>query len=96
MTPPPLHLQIVQHLGPSNRSMRCPLFTFCDAPAFTKGCLGSNEHPCNLQFPPFAQQARCSSSGSFEINGKGDLGHGGKGKPESPGLTWGGVKALYR
>lgn len=96
VSPPTLSLRVGQHWWPSHRFMRCPLFTLCDAPAFTKVCLGTDEHWCDLQVPPFTPYARCSSSGSFVINGKGGPGRCGKGKPEADVMTWGGVKALYR
>ena len=95
MIPPTLKLRVGQHSRPSNNFWRCPLFTLCDAPAYTKVCLGNDIGPCALQVPPFSDFATCSTSGSFVLNGKGGPGRCGKGKPETS-ETWGGVKALYR
>ena len=98
--PPALRLQVGQHARPSNRFLRCPLFTLCDAPAYTKVCLGSDFHECDIEVPPYTRIAYCSSSGSFVING-GPGGGPGRcsryGKPEiATATTWGAVKSLFR
>jgi hypothetical protein len=95
VTPPALELRVVQHWWPSNRFLRCPLFTLCDAPAYTKVCLGDDLEACDLEVPPFSKFALCSTSRGFAINGKGGPGRCGKGKLELQ-ASWGGVKALYR
>ena len=39
-------LRIIQHDSPSNPMFRCPLLTTCDAPVFTKLCVGDDATPC--------------------------------------------------
>jgi len=102
--PPQINMSTVQHFLPSNVYFRCPLFTLCDAPAYTKVCLGDNITLCRTPVPPFPTASQCSTSGAFAIN-----------DPTSPGIgacqpppgktaaaatiestTWGNVKGLYR
>jgi hypothetical protein len=62
----PLPLRVVKHDYFSHRNFLCPLFTLCDAPSFTKVCLGSDLHSCpNL---PWVGDATCSTSGGAIIN----------------------------
>ncbi len=96
--PPELEMTVGQHWWPSNRYLRCPLFTLCDAPAYTKVCLGNNYAPCDLEVPPFSRVAHCSSSGTFVINGSHGIGRCKSSKPEvdvAP-QTWSQVKSLFR
>ena len=99
--PPSLDFQGAGHSAPSNQFFRCPLFTLCDGPVFTKVCLGTNIVPCQTLVPPFPIASKCSTSGSFRIN------------PPQPGKcvsvkadggvansiandTWSNVKSLYQ
>lgn len=101
--PPQLDMTVAQHSTPSNRYFRCPLFTLCDGPVYTKVCLGDNIVPCQTQAPPFPNDSQCSTSGEFVINGPGRLGtcRTAKASPTLlPGAvstrTWSDVKALFR
>jgi hypothetical protein len=95
--PPELSIRGVQHSNPSNSILRCPLFTLCDGPAWTKVCLGDNIVECPSQ-GPLGINARCSSSGTFQINGTGGIGHcKGLQKPAvTEQLSWTRIKSLYR
>ena len=87
-----LVLKVVKHDIPSNQFFQCPLFTLCDAPVYTKVCLGSNITTCRNPEPPFPNNATCSSSGTAFVN-------------PAPGhnctvavtnQAWSTVKGLYR
>lgn len=89
--PNELLLKVVKHDFPSNAYFLCPLFVMCDAPVYTKMCLGSNLTVCQNPNPPYPYTSTCSSSGQAYIN---------------PGplrnctvavnpATWSSVKALY-
>jgi len=88
-----LTLRVVSGAPPANLNFRCPLFTLCDTPFFTKVCLGSDLHPCVADPAyPAAQLATCSTSGVATIN-------------PVPGhsctvavrpTAWSAVKAFYR
>jgi hypothetical protein len=101
--PPQLDIVVASHSAPSNPFFRCPLFTLCDDPAFTKVCLGDDLYMCERQQPPFPMDATCSTSGTFSINAP-SSGVGGCNPPPSkmaanPSVeddTWSNVKALYR
>lgn len=75
--PPEIHLGTRGHFDPANPLFRCPLFTLCDAPAYTKVCLGDDITLCpapiipgcgNPGRPPCPVIAQCSTSGHFAIN----------------------------
>ena len=93
-----------QHNTPSNAFFRCPLFTLCDDPAFTKVCLGTNITACRTPVPPFCPNcSQCSTSGLFTING--NKGIGGlcnpapkTGAPSTAAakVNWSELKELYR
>lgn len=88
-----LTLRVVSGAPPANLFFRCPLFTLCDTPFFTKVCLGSDLHPCVADpLFPASPLATCSTSGVATIN-------------PVPGHTctlpvrqtaWSAVKAIYR
>jgi len=87
-----LALKVVKHDIPSNQFFQCPLFTLCDAPVYTKVCLGSNITTCRNPEPPFPNNSTCSSSGTAFVN-------------PAPGhnctvavtnQAWSTVKGLYR
>lgn len=61
-------LKVVAHSNPGNPFFRCPLFTLCDDPAFTKVCLGQDNDVVTCPFPPGAIACNVSSSGEFFIN----------------------------
>lgn len=61
-------LQVVRHDRPSNAQFQCPLFVLCDAPVYTKVCLGSNRTQCPNPNPPFPNDATCSTSGWAYVN----------------------------
>lgn len=63
-----LALKVVKHDFATNQFFQCPLFTLCDAPVFTKVCLGSNLTTCTNPEPPFANNATCSTSGEAYLN----------------------------
>jgi hypothetical protein len=64
----PNTLRVEAHTTPGNPFFRCPLFTLCDAPVFTKVCLGQDLDTIVCPFPPFAQACTRSTSGEFFIN----------------------------
>lgn len=77
VAPGQFNLSAGQHGSPNNDFFRCPLFTLCDAPAFTKVCLGTNLTLCSAFIiprcdlpgqPRCPQVATCSTSGSFAFN----------------------------
>jgi hypothetical protein len=104
--PPQIDMSTGQHFSPGNVFFRCPLFTLCDAPAFTKVCLGDNLTTCQTPVPPFPMASTCSTSGFFTINNPASPGIGacspppGKAGASAAALaeakTWSGVKDLYR
>jgi hypothetical protein len=104
--PPSFFMEGGQATDPSNPFFRCPLFSLCDAPVFTKVCLGDNIVPCEVQAPPFPLSATCSTSGRFSINVSKDTGLGkcypaGKAGVQSQDkltaeATWSSVKELYK
>jgi len=63
-------LKVVKHDRPSSQFFQCPLFTLCDAPVYTKVCVGSNLTTCPNPEPPFPNNATCSTSGQAYINGR--------------------------
>jgi hypothetical protein len=90
-----LRLLVWSHDTPRNEFFRCPLATLCDAPYFTKVCLGDNVVPCVNPEGPNGPQAQCSTSGEAVINPL----HNSQ-SPCAPTAvertTWTGVKSLYR
>jgi hypothetical protein len=102
--PPGLTVQVGQHSAPGNVLFRCPLFTLCDGPVFTKVCLGTNIVSCQTQVPPFPNASLCSTSGEFAFQPQ----HKGTcANPPKAGVdgyahqiendkTWSNVKSLYR
>jgi len=63
-----LPLRVVKHDAPSNQFFQCPVLVMCDAPVFTKVCVGSNQTVCRNPEPPFANNATCSTSGEAFVN----------------------------
>jgi len=101
--PPRISFTGVQHSDPSNVFFRCPLFTLCDGPVFTKVCLGDNIVDCETPIPPFPIASKCSTSGSFVINPAPgqegsctSLGKAGETLHAVQSDTWSNVKSLYR
>lgn len=68
--PQEISLKVVKHDRPSSQFFQCPLFTVCDAPVYTKVCVGSNLTTCPNPEPPFPNNATCSTSGQAWINGR--------------------------
>lgn len=68
--PQEITLKVVKHDRPSSQFFQCPLFTVCDAPVYTKVCVGSNLTTCPNPEPPFPNNATCSTSGQAWINGR--------------------------
>ena len=64
----PVTLRVESHTNPGNQFFRCPLFTLCDEPVFTKVCLGSDQETIVCPFPPGALACTTSTSGEFFIN----------------------------
>jgi len=93
-------LQVEAHSTPGNPFFRCPLFNLCDAPAYTKVCLGDNIETAVCPFPPGALACLYSSSGQFLLNPVGgpcDCGALDSCLPTAiDARTWGEVKGLYR
>ena len=100
--PPQLSFGGVQHASPSNVFFRCPLFTLCDGPVFTKVCLGTNIVDCQTPVPPFPNASKCSTSGGFQINAPNDQSgtcaapKAGFAAANVQSDTWSNVKNLYR
>jgi hypothetical protein len=86
-----LSLTVVKHDVTSNQFFQCPLFSLCDAPVYTKVCLGSNQTLCRNPEPPFPNNATCSTSGQAYIN-PGPSRHCTVGVAPT---TWSGMKSLY-
>jgi hypothetical protein len=86
----------------SNPFFQCPLFVLCDAPIYTKVCLGSNITTCPYPEPPFPpMDALCSTSGEAFINRaiphpKECVVASNDCKIAVQPESWSGVKALYR
>jgi hypothetical protein len=85
-----LALKVVKHDVPSNQFYQCPLFVLCDAPTYTKVCLGSNITACRNPEPPFPNNAQCSTSGEAFVNGSRNC------TVAVTPTNWSSVKALYR
>jgi hypothetical protein len=66
--PSETRLRVVKHDQPANAFFQCPLFVLCDAPVYTKVCLGSNLTLCRNPEPPFPNNATCSTSGEAWLN----------------------------
>lgn len=87
-----LRLRVTKKSFASNQFFQCPLFVLCDAPTYTKVCLGSNLTLCANPEPPFPINATCSTSGEAFINPA-------PGRNCTVGVaqeSWSGVKALFR
>ena len=94
-----LRLRVVKHDQPSNAFFQCPLFVLCDAPVYTKVCVGSNLSLCRNPEPPFAINATCSTSGEAWLNPGPSVGCGIAESPCTIAVApqaWSQVKALYR
>lgn len=96
-----LDLLVVKHDQASNEFFQCPYFVLCDAPVYTKVCLGYTT-TCPNPNPPYPDNATCSTSGEAWVNDpyrKCCLSC-----PEVPAdctvdvtpETWSAVKGLYR
>ena len=100
--PPALTFGGAQHASPSNVFFRCPLFTLCDGPVFTKVCLGTNIVDCQTPVPPFPNASKCSTSGGFKLNAPNNEAgtcsnlKGGLAVNTIQSDTWSNVKNLYR
>jgi hypothetical protein len=60
-------LQVVKHDHASNQYFQCPLLVLCDAPVYTKVCVGT-VRVCQNPEPPFANNAMCSTGQQAWIN----------------------------
>jgi hypothetical protein len=92
-----LRLIGTDHDSPANSYFQCPLATLCDAPVYTKVCLGDNVTSCPNPDAPHGDPSLCSTSGYFVLNPPDGMNiHA----PCSPTAvqpsSWGGVKGLYR
>ena len=94
-----LRLRVARADPASNPLFQCPLFVLCDAPVYTKVCLGFNITICRNPEPPFPINATCSTSGEAFLNRNHPLECSFVSddcliavQPES----WSRVKALYR
>lgn len=61
-------LTVTKKYQASNQFFQCPLFILCDAPIYTKVCLGSNVTTCQNPEPPYPDNALCSTSGRAFLN----------------------------
>ena len=84
-------LRVEAHSTPGNPFFRCPLFTLCDAPVYTKVCLGQDLDTIFCPFPPNAFACTRSTSGEFFINPV----QGFSCTVAVEQKTWTDVKALY-
>ncbi len=92
-----LRLLGTDHDTPGNGFFRCPLATLCDAPVYTKVCLGDDVTFCANLDGPHGDPAQCSTSGFFLLN-----------PPSGTSIqapcratavqpsSWGAVKGMYR
>ena len=87
----PNTLRVEGHTTPGNPFFRCPLFTLCDDPAFTKVCLGQDLDVRACPFPPGAVACTFSTSGEFFINPPGGFNC----TVAVQDKTWSEMKALY-
>ena len=85
-------LRVEKHTTASNQFFQCPLFTLCDAPVFTKVCLGSNLRLCQNPEPPRPNNATCSTSGEAFLNPGPTRANCSVGVAST---TWSHVKSLY-
>lgn len=85
-----LALKVVKHDTASNQFFQCPLFVLCDAPVYTKVCLGSNIVACRNPEPPNADNAFCSTSGEAFVNGSRNC------TVAVQPTSWSAMKDLYR
>lgn len=88
-----LPLMAVDHDMPANPYFRCPLATLCDAPYYTKVCLGENVAPCTN--PRAAPGSNCSTSGRAIINPPPGVMSPCRVTAVTPS-TWSTVKTLYQ
>lgn len=92
--PGELRLLVWRHDTPRNPAFQCPLATLCDAPTYTKVCLGDVVNSCSNPETP-GWPAQCSTSGEAVLNPV-----SGSRSPCAPTAavpeTWTGVKGLYR
>lgn len=90
-----LPILVTDHDTPGNAFFRCPLATLCDAPLYTKVCLGDDVAPCPNPDRPGGPPAQCSTSGMLLINPAANVSN-----PCRPtavrASTWTHVKDLYR
>ena len=84
-----LALEVVMSDTPSDDYMRCPIFELCDAPTYTKVCLGSNVVECRSP-GPLGINAHCSTSGEAFLNGSRNC------SVAIQQARWSTVKELYR
>jgi hypothetical protein len=98
-----LPLRVARADPASNPIFQCPLFVLCDAPVYTKVCLGSNITTCMNPQPPFPMNAMCSTSGEAFLNrvwppsGPNECSVASNDCPiAAQPESWSGVKALYR
>lgn len=83
------------HDRPSNQGFTCPLAVLCDAPAYSKVCLGNTVTSCvNVEWR-YPVPALCSQSGEAVINPTANSQSPCRVTAVTPS-SWSGVKGLYR
>ncbi len=92
-----VRLTVVKRDSPSNESFQCPLFVLCDAPVYTKVCLG-RVTSCPAPYPPYAS---CSTGSTSALNPPTDYCYHWPAPPADCTIavqkdTWSRVKGLYR
>lgn len=85
-----LILRVTKRDVPSDQFFQCPLFVLCDAPVYTKLCIGNNIVTCQNPNPPFGLNAKCSTSGEAFINSTRNC------TVAVAPTNWSTVKELYR
>lgn len=90
-----LRLLVMSHDTPRNTFFQCPLAVLCDAPVYTKVCLGGNVTPCPNPDAPRGPEAQCSTSGEAVINPVANTLSPCRVTAVEP-ATWSSVKSLYR
>jgi hypothetical protein len=93
--PAELRLLVTSHDTPRNAFFQCPLAVLCDAPVYTKVCLGGDVVPCPNPDAPGGPPAHCSTSGEAVINPVENTLSPCRITAVEP-ATWSGVKSLYQ
>jgi len=83
------------HDLPSNQFFLCPLAVLCDAPTYSKVCLGNTVTPCINPEGPRGDPAMCSQGGEAVINPAANSQSPCRVTAVNPS-SWSAMKGLYR